>query len=386
MLVSAMQGIFPDSKSTTRSAPDPMKPTEVLNASREAAFRRLDRQANWYWFLSIGLLVLVGATVALQHLGQIAGADLPFIGRRSDQYPLLIGLVGLIVLFVLYISMKRAEIERLKADLVTQKVALSKIETRTNELENAIATLRALDEMKDTFLSTISHEFRTPLTAIQSYSEALMDTTDPPPAISKEFLGIINREARRLSLLVNDLQDLTRLEGGRADWKIEPHALRGLVEQAVATMSILANERGVVLVSEVPATIPDVEVDANRCVQVLTNLISNAVKFTSKGGTVTVSAVAEHGPRDPSGQRRGAVRISVADTGYGISKDELPRVFERFYRASNRTSSVEGTGLGLAISKEIVERSGGRLWAESVLGKGSTFHFTLPVPSAVLVE
>ncbi len=381
-----MHVVSPKPNPTSSPASQPMKPTEVLNTSREAAFRRLNRQANWYWFLSLGLLLLVGVTVALQHLGQIAGADLPFVGKRGDQYALLVGLIGLIILFVLYITMKRAEIERLKADLVAQKIALSKIEARTSELENSIATLRALDEMKDSFLSTVSHEIRTPLTAIQSYSEALMDTSDAPRKVHKEFLGIINREARRLSLLINDLQDLTRLEGGRADWKVEPHALRSLVDQAVTTMSILTNEKGVLLVSEVPLAIPDVEVDANRCVQVLTNLISNAVKFTQKGGVVTVSAAAEHGPRDPSGQRRGAVRVSVSDTGCGIAKEELPRIFDRFYRASNRTSDVEGTGLGLAISKEIIERSGGRLWAESVHGKGSTFHFTLPVPSAVLVE
>lgn len=363
-----------------------MQPEEVLNASRDAAFRRLDRQANWYWFLSLGLLVLVGITVAIQHIGQLAGADLPIIGRRGDQLTLLVGLIGLIVLFVLYITLKRAEIERLKTDLVTQKVALSKIEVRTGELENSLAALRALDQMKDSFLSTVSHEIRTPLTAIQSYSEALMETADPPAEIRKEFMAIINREAKRLALLINDLQDLARLEGGRADWNVEPHPLRSLVGQAVGTMSILANEKGVLLVEEVPTSLPDVQVDADRLVQVLTNLIGNAVKFTSKGGTVTVSADLEDGPRDATGQRRGAIRVTVQDTGCGILKEDLPRIFDRFYRGGNRNNDTHGTGLGLAISKEIVERLGGRLWAESVPGKGSSFHLTVPVPTAALVQ
>src|SRR5262245_21903763 len=351
--------------------PDHAPPAEVLNASRDAAFRRLDRQANWYWFLSLGLLVLVGVTVAVQHISQITGSNLPLVGRGGDELALLVGLVGLLVLFALYITMKRIEIDRLKSDLVAQKVALGRIEARTGELENSLTALRALDAMKDSFLSTVSHEIRTPLTAIQSYSEALMETENPPAEIRKEFTSIINREARRLSVLINDLQDLARLEGGRADWKLEAHPVHGLIEQAVDTMTILANEKGVLLAAEVPPDLPDVQADADRLVQVLTNLIGNAVKFTPKGGMVTVSATLDEGPRDATGQRRGAVRVTVQDTGCGISKEDLPRVFDRFYRVAGRKSAIEGTGLGLSISKEIVERLGGRIWADSVPGKGS---------------
>jgi signal transduction histidine kinase len=346
-----------------------------------AAIERLERSARRYWNLTLGVLALVALAVAFQYAtGRAAGG-----AGRPVAVPLVAGLLGLTSLFIAYVALKRNQTERLRADLVEQRVAMSRIEARTSELESALARLQALDEMKDSFLSTVAHELRTPLAAIQGYSEALMTREDAPIETRSEFLGIINREARRLALLINDLQDLARLEAGRDEWRSEPHALKPLIQQAASTMAILARERGVTLTAEVPSGLPDVELDANRFVQVLTNLVGNAVKFTPPGGRVAVDARLDASGHERGGDRQPAIHLTVRDTGCGISPEDLPHIFDRFYRARPSRDRVEGTGLGLAISREIVERIGGHLWAESVPGEGSAFHVTLPVSAGVVL-
>lgn len=345
----------------------------------------LDRRAAWYWYLMAGVLLLAALTVALQYMGGLAREGLSPDRIRGERWPMIVGLVGLIILFILYITLKRGETDRLRVDLTQQRLEVARIEARTTELEGALDRLKRLDEMKDSFLSTVAHELRTPLAAIQGYSEALMSRDDASQEIRAEFLGIINREARRLALLINDLQDLARLEAGRADWNTEPHEIPPLVAQAAATMEILARDRGLDLQVSAPSGLPRIDVDANRLLQVLTNLIGNAVKFTDPPGRIEVSARLEEFGRDRAAAGP-AVRISVRDTGCGISPEDLPHIFDRFYRGGGSGDRVEGTGLGLAIAKEIVERLGGRLWAESVPGSGSTFHVTLPVPAHVLLE
>lgn len=330
-----------------------------------------------YWYLTLALLLLAGATVALVDVGHMTGAGTSPWRVSNERWNVVLGLVGLIVVFALYITLKRTETEQLKSDLIAQRDMASRIETRTTELEGAIEQLTAIDRMKDSFLSTVSHEIRTPLTAIQSYSEVLIARQDAPPEIRSEFLGIINREARRLAVLINDLQDLARLEAGRVALHTGPCAVRQLVDEALETAGILAGEKGIHLTTDVPADLPLIEADGHRMVRVLTNLIGNAVKFTSRGGSITLAARLE---RDARGGAR--VHVSVRDDGRGIPAEDLPHVFDRFYRGGADDSHVQGTGLGLAISKEIIDRHNGEIWAESVVGKGSTFHIRLAVAAA----
>jgi len=334
-----------------------------------------------YWYLTLALLLLAGATVALVDVVHVAGDGGISWRGFNDRWNLLLGLVGLIVVFALYITLKRTETERLKSDLLAQRDMASRIETRTSELEGAIEQLTAIDRMKDSFLSTVSHEIRTPLTAIQSYSEVLMARQDAPPEIRSEFLGIINREARRLAVLINDLQDLARLEAGRVAIHTGPCAVRQLVDEALETAGILASDKGIHLTTDIPPDLPLVEADAHRMVRVLTNLIGNAVKFTTRGGSITLAARLE--PRtERDGRGASRIHLTVRDNGRGIPADNLPYVFDRFYRGGADDSNVQGTGLGLAISKEIVDRHNGEIWVESVVGKGSTFHVRLRVAAA----
>ncbi|MFN0152153.1 MAG: sensor histidine kinase [bacterium] len=334
-----------------------------------------------YWYLTLGLLLMVGVAVAILDVVHVAEEGASMWRVTNERWNVLLGLIGLIIVFALYITLKRTETERLKADLMAQRDMAIRIETRTSELEGAIEQLTAIDRMKDSFLSTVSHEIRTPLTAIQSYSEVLMAREDAPPEIRAEFLGIINREARRLAVLINDLQDLARLEAGRVALHTGPCALRQLVDEALETAGILANEKGIHLTTDVPPDLPLVEADGHRMVRVLTNLIGNAVKFTSRGGSISLSARIEtRGDRD--GRGAACVHLTLRDTGRGIPAKDLPYVFDRFYRGGADDSNVQGTGLGLAISKEIIDRHNGELWVESAVGKGSTFHLRLPIAAA----
>jgi signal transduction histidine kinase len=188
-----------------------------------------------------------------------------------------------------------------------------------------------------------------------------------------ENLAIIVEEGDRLTTLINDTLDLAKIEAGRMDWRDEPVAISEVVERATAaTSSLLAGDRGPRLVVDIAPGLPPVRGDRDRLLQVVINLISNAVKFTPDG---TISVVAAP---DPEG-----VRVAVIDTGVGIAPEDQAKVFEPFGQATDGlTDKPRGTGLGLPICREIVERHGGRLWLESTPGQGSTFVFTLPAAGA----
>jgi two-component system phosphate regulon sensor histidine kinase PhoR len=167
---------------------------------------------------------------------------------------------------------------------------------------------------------------------------------------------------------VSELTELSRIESGRAELRTEPVNLNSLIEGVIARLGPQADRQGVTLSSELPPDLPAIIADKERIGQVLTNLVHNAIKFTPSGGRATISAK----------QEKDSIVVQVADTGIGISKEDLPRVFERFYKADKARTS-EGTGLGLAIAKHIVQAHGGSIWAQSEEGKGSTFSFSLPL-------
>ena len=243
----------------------------------------------------------------------------------------------------------------------------------TAELRDANARLRELDRMKDDFISTVTHELRTPLTSIRALSEMLHEDPRIELELRVRFLGIIVSETERLSRLINQILDLAKLESGRAEWTVVRIDVGDVVHEAADSVSALFAEKHVTLdVSEVAGGL-HVMADRDRLVQVMVNLLSNALKFVPAGQGV-VRVVADGTARD--------VRVSVADNGPGIAVSDHEVIFDKFRQGSGTTDVMtdkpQGTGLGLPISRQIIEYFNGRLWVESVPGAGACFRFTLP--------
>jgi two-component system phosphate regulon sensor histidine kinase PhoR len=231
-----------------------------------------------------------------------------------------------------------------------------------------LTELRNLQTMRREFIGNISHELRTPLSVIKVIIETLESGTIADQKTTDDFLTRVADEVDRMTQMVTELTELSRIESGRAELRTEPVNLNSLIEGVIARLGPQADRQGVTLSSELPPDLPAIIADKERIGQVLTNLVHNAIKFTPSGGRATISAK----------QEKDSIVVQVADTGIGISKEDLPRVFERFYKADKARTS-EGTGLGLAIAKHIVQAHGGSIWAQSEEGKGSTFSFSLPL-------
>jgi signal transduction histidine kinase len=224
--------------------------------------------------------------------------------------------------------------------------------------------------MKSEFMATVSHELRTPLTSINMAIDIL----------SQEVLGLVNERQRdmlstakddceRLTKLVRELLDLSRLESGKYEMKRETVNLRTLVEEALKPLRLQFREKGIQVETDISPTTPDVPGDQQQLSWVMTNLVSNALRYTPENGKVIIHSEIEND----------SVRISVADSGRGIPADAIEMIFDKFVQVKQATDSMPGSvGLGLAIAKEVVEAHGGKIWVESIVGKGSTFHFTIP--------
>jgi len=265
-------------------------------------------------------------------------------------------------------------------DETSQVIAYSReLEDKRRELERATGELRLanerlqeLDRMKDDFVSTVSHELRTPLTAIRATAEILHDHPDTPPARRAQFVDILLAETERLTRLIDQILDLARLESGRAAWSGEALDPGEVVRQAQAATEGLFQTRAVRLETVVPPHVPTVLADRDRLMQVLLNLLTNAVKFCAPGSGLVNLAVSV-----PNGN---FVRVQVRDNGVGIAAEQQGAIFEKFRQAGGQEADrPRGFGLGLPISRLIVRQFGGDLWVESEPGHGSTFSFTLPV-------
>jgi len=242
-----------------------------------------------------------------------------------------------------------------------------------------ITDLRRLEKIRKDFVANVSHELRTPLTSIKGYVEALLDGAKDDPVASSSFLDIILKQSDRLNLIIEDLLELSKIESGGISLKEEPIELRSLVERALSVVKPIADKNRHHLITTIDPGLPAVAGDEGRLVQVLTNLLDNAIKYTPEGGTITVNAILVPllGTTEPL---TNAIDISVADTGIGIPKQDRPRVFERFYRVDKaRSRELGGTGLGLAIVKHIVEGHGGQVWVEANQPRGSRFVVRLPI-------
>jgi PAS domain S-box-containing protein len=265
------------------------------------------------------------------------------------------------------VTERRASDRQRERILATELKARKATEAARWKLDEQNQRLRELDKLKTQFMATLSHELRSPLTSIVSFTGLLRDIEPPMSPQATEFLDIIERNSERLLRLVSDLLLLGHLEAGSLPLDLAPVPAAELAKEAVLARSAPAHRRGVTI-DLAAEDGPPLRVDRLRMLQVIDNLISNAIKFSDPGGTVHVTAHCV----------RNEWRIEVADSGLGIPTEEQGRIFERFFRASNaRIEAVPGTGLGLSVVQAIVELHGGRLEVRSIPGKGTTFSVFL---------
>jgi signal transduction histidine kinase len=265
----------------------------------------------------------------------------------------------------------RAKLNR----VIRERNLIADLTQKSVELERANEELKRLDQMKSTFISSVSHELRTPLTVIKEFISLMLEghvgtlTED-----QKEYLGIANKNILRLTNLIETLLDFSRIESGKGlKLRFEPIPLMEAVEDASMTLGQQLEEKRITFENRIDREMPLVLADRNRLVEVFINLIGNGIKFTPPGGKISV---------DSRGltEKRDYLKVVVTDTGVGISPEDLPKVFDRFYQGQRtQTGIITGTGLGLAISKEIIEGHQGFIHAESKFGSGASFVFTLPI-------
>ena len=262
-----------------------------------------------------------------------------------------------------------------------------RVEERTDALAQANQQLQEADRVKSQFLANMSHELRTPMNAVIGYTELLLEGTyGPLTGQQQDRLQKVVRNAKSLLQLINDILDISKIEAGRLVLNLSPANLRDVITASLQTVEPLAREKHLHLDIDVDRSLPRVVLDEVRIKQVLDNLLANAVKFTERGNVAIRATCWQEGdtrspivwPGSPPG---GAwVLVGVSDTGIGIAREDLTKIFEAFRQADNSTTRrYGGTGLGLAIARELVEMHGGAIWAESVVGNGSTFYFTLPL-------
>lgn len=244
------------------------------------------------------------------------------------------------------------------------------LEMATQELKSANERLQELDRLKDDFIATVTHELRTPLTSIRAFSEILYDNPELDAARRTGFLEIVLKESERLTRLINQVLDLSKLESGAADWEMTQVDLRQVIHESLQSVSQLFLEKGVTIRLEIAESPTICLADRDRVTQVMLNLLSNAIKFSpAQHGVVRVSLQ----------NNSGWLRVDVSDNGPGIAAEQAMLIFDKFRQVGDTlTGKPQGTGLGLPISKQIVSRLGGELWVESQVGQGATFAFILP--------
>ena len=249
------------------------------------------------------------------------------------------------------------------------------LERTVEQLQREHSELERLERVRKDFVINVSHELRTPLASIQGYTETLLDGALSDPQYNVRFLGIIRHNAERLARLTEDLLTLSRIEQKRQKLEFEPHAIGGLLAEAIELVRPIAGKSSIRLSTELEPGMPEVWCDGEAVSQILSNLLDNAIKYTPAGGSIVAGA-------RPAGR---FVEVFVRDSGAGIPAEDLPRLFERFYRVDKaRSRELGGTGLGLSIVKHLVGAHNGTVRVESRVQQGSTFYFTLPAEEAVL--
>jgi Na+/proline symporter/nitrogen-specific signal transduction histidine kinase len=307
-------------------------------------------------------------------------ADAELVHRVEVQLAGAIGAASARVMIASVVKEEALSIEEVREilDEASQVVVYShrleqksrELEAATEELRRANERLTELDRLKDDFVSTITHELRTPLTSIRAFTQILLENPQVELEQRSKFLGIITKESERLTRLINQVLDLSKIESGKAEWHESAVDMREVVADTVTGMSQVFEEREIRVDTSMPARLKPVKADVDRMIQVMLNLLSNAAKFCEPGRGHIEIAVSEDG---------GGLRIDVRDNGPGIAAADQSMIFDKFRQVGNTlTGKPHGSGLGLHISRQIVEHFGGRMWVESVPGQGACFSFTLP--------
>jgi signal transduction histidine kinase len=263
--------------------------------------------------------------------------------------------------------------------VLQEKQRFVKLKDFADQLERTNVELRKIDSMKSEFVAVASHELRTPLAAIKNAVQLMLSgETGEVNENQKKFLSMAERNINRLTNILNDLLDLSRIESGKIELKFEDIQSKDVIELAVSSLRPHAEAKSIQIDVQIPESLPAIYGDQEKIEQILTNLIGNAIKFTPDGGKILITAhLPSHSPKDGYGQ---TVAISVKDTGIGIPTEHLDAIFQKFHQVEGSLHrSVSGTGLGLAITKGLVEAQQGKIAVESEMRKGSTFTFTLPV-------
>ena len=253
--------------------------------------------------------------------------------------------------------------------------SLAMVRHREKELARARDAALEASRLKTRFLANMSHELRTPLTSILGFAGLLLrGPAEPLSTLQEQYVGHIAEGGQRLLSMINDLLDLSKIEAGKAEVRLESVAVEHLAKEVLATTTPLAEKKGLVLKRKFSPETPKVRADPERVRQVLLNLLSNAIKFTDEG-EVTLRI----GPGTQGNGTERSVEITVHDTGVGIAPESQELIFAEFHQVAGHPGCLQGTGLGLALCRELVGQMGGEIGVESVPGEGSTFVFTLPV-------
>ena len=262
-----------------------------------------------------------------------------------------------------HLAQQRNELRLLRDELTRQNL----------ELEVAITELQELDELKSRFVSVAAHELRTPLTSISGYLEVLLDEElSPLTTDQREYIEIVRRSTDRMLNIVTNLLDVTRIEAGRIELVLQPAELPKLVDIVAAEIKPQLEAKANQLQVHTASDLPPALCDKNRAIQIIENLLSNAAKYTPREGRITVKTA-------PAAEE-GFLEIAVMDNGVGIPTEDQAKIFSRFFRTRSAAAiGASGAGLGLYITRGLVELHGGRIWFESKLGQGSTFHVTFPI-------
>lgn len=346
----------------------------------------------------IGILLATSISIPLGHIVQVIGK------LEKGDFSARVNLISNDEIGVLSqsfdkmareIERNRAELENLNRNLEFRVMEKTENLTRAYErlqlsnqnlavvnrdLEEANRKLKEIDRLKSDFISVVSHELRTPITSIKAFAELILIKPKMPLEKKTRLINIINTESDRLTRLVNEILDLTKIEAGKLSWNITRITIENVIQTSVAGIHSLADNKGITISTTVQRSLPWLFGDQDRLVQVMTNILSNSIKFTPKGGKIRIAASFALNPRPQ-------IVVSVSDTGVGIPEQDLKLIFEKFHRSGDvLTNRAEGTGLGLAITRQIVDYHGGSIWATSRLGEGSTFTFTLPLDRVWNIE
>ena len=333
--------------------------SEISQKLKEIAnIARLDRDKKMQMASDISLQVIKVTTITAA-IGLIMVILISFFNTRNINRPILL------------LKEKTKEVARGKFGSPLNISSPPEIKELTNSFNTMCERLKELDEMKKDFISHLSHELRTPLTAIKEASNMLLEGVfKDVPEKQYELFSIIKEECERLINSVNRILDLSRMEAGMMTYNFKTASIIPIIKKSVTKLIPLAQKKKIDIELNLSDKISLTKIDEEKIAQVIENLLDNALKFTLEGGKVIITAMENE---------KGMIEVSVADTGCGIPKDDLEKVFDKFKRIESGWVAVRGTGLGLSIAKHIITAHGGQIWVKSEPGKGSVFYFTLPV-------